>query len=56
MVVLEEIISFMGASLRGRSYRNFIIIYNLLILNIIQSDLGNSQLEFGIELGLKQVI
>ena len=56
MVVPEEIISFMGASPRGRSHRNFIAMHSLPILGIIQSDLGNSRLEFGVELGPKQVI
>ena len=56
MVVPEEIISFMGASPRGGSHRNFIAVRSLPVIGVIQSDLGNSQLEFGVELGPEQVI
>ena len=56
MIILKEIINFIKASLRKYSYKNFIIIYNLLILGIIKSDLSNNRLEFNIKLGLKQVI
>jgi hypothetical protein len=42
MIALEEIINFIKASLKRGSYKNFIAMRNLLIIGVIQSDLGNN--------------
>jgi hypothetical protein len=55
MVALEETSSLISTLLRRGSYRNLIIVHGLLVIGIIQSDLDNSRLEFGIKLGLEQL-
>jgi hypothetical protein len=42
MITLEEIINFIKTSLKRSSYKNFIVMRNLLIIGVIQSDLGNN--------------
>jgi hypothetical protein len=53
MVALEETSSFIGTPPRRGSYGNLIAMYNLLIIGIIQSDLSDSRLEFGIRTWLR---
>jgi hypothetical protein len=49
-------LSFIGTFLRRGSYRNFIAMRSLPVFGVIQSDLGDSQLEFSVELGPEHVI